>query len=160
MTLDKRKILKELTNKAQKELKAAQEAYNSSHQHVTDEDLKSEGKYDTRSVEAGYLASAQKGRVEERQLEIQLLDEIVLDHDPQHIGVGSLVELLHNNQKRLYFISSTSGGTPLLIDGSPILVISAFSPIGEQAIGLEKGESFEVVLNNTQTREYEVISIH
>jgi len=160
VTLDKRKILKELTNKAKKELKAAQEAYNSSHQHVTDEDLKSEGKYDTRSVEAGYLASAQKGRVEERQLEIQLLDEIVLDHDPQHIGVGSLVELLHNNQKRLYFISSTSGGTPLLIDGTPILVISAFSPIGEQAIGLEKGESFEVVLDNGQTREYEVISIH
>lgn len=159
MALDKSKILKELLNKAQKELEAAEEVYNSSHQHVTDEDLKSEGKYDTRSVEAGYLASAQKGRVEEKQLEIQLLEEIVLDHNPQHIGVGSLVELRHNNQNRLYFISSTSGGTPLLIEGTPVLVISAFSPIAEQAIGLEANESFEVALENGQTREYEVISI-
>lgn len=159
MAIDKNQILKELIKKAQEELEAAEEAYNSSHQHVTDDDLKSEGKYDTRSVEAGYLASAQKSRVEERQLEIQLLEEIVLDHDPQQVGVGSLVELSHNNQKRLYFISSTSGGTPLMIAGKAILVISAFSPIGEQAIGLEAKESFEVVLDNGQSREYEVISI-
>lgn len=158
MSVDKKKILDELKALVQKDLDLAKAAFKTTKHHATEQELKSEGKYDTRSIEAGYLAGAQKKRVDELELEVGLLDEISLDHHPDEVSVGSLVEIELTGVKRLYFISSTSGGTLLNIDNQPILVVSAFSPIGSAAIGLSVGDEFEVE-SASQTREYKVSSI-
>lgn len=158
MSVDKKKILDELKAIAQKDLDQAKSAFNTTKGHATEQEMKAEGKYDTRSIEASYLASAQKKRVDELELEIGLLDEISLNHAPSEVSVGSLVEIELSGLKRLYFISSTSGGTLLNIDGQAILVVSAFSPIGSAAIGLSIGDEFEIE-SASQTREYRVSSI-
>ncbi len=154
----KKIILQHLKDGLEAELKKAKAAYDTSHKHATDSELKADGKYDTRSIEAGYLAGAQKKRVEELELEIKLIDEVNLDHVNDTVSVGSLVSLKHNNQERKYFISSTSGGSMIKVADEVVLVISAFSPLGSEVIGLKKGDNFEVEVSD-QMRDYEVLEI-
>lgn len=156
--MEKQKILEHLKKNIQQELDKAKNAYQTSHGHATDNELKADGKYDTRAIEAGYLAGAQKKRVEELEQEVKLLDEIDLSHTNDQVSVGSLVGLSYNNLEKKYFISSTSGGSMFNIDGEIILIISAFSPLGVEAIGLKKGDTFEVQVKN-QDREYTITSI-
>lgn len=156
--IDKNKILNELMTKAKNDYEGLKKALGTTKDHASDSDMKAEGKYDTRSIEAGYLAGAQKVRVDELENEVKLLEEISLAHTSDVICVGSLVEIELNEQRRLYFISSTAGGTILNIDNNPILVISAFSPIGDCAIGLSKNDSFEIE-NKNGVREYTILNI-
>lgn len=156
--MEKKKILDQLKENLQQELDKAKNAYQSTHGHATDGELKADGKYDTRAIEAGYLAGAQKKRVEELEQEVKLLDEIDLSHPNDQVSVGSLIKLSFNNIEKKYFISSTSGGSMLNFNGEIILVISAFSPIGTEVIGLKKGDSFEVQVKK-EDREYRIIEI-
>jgi transcription elongation GreA/GreB family factor len=157
--MNKESILNFLKEQMQVEYDKAKKAYDTSHQHATSSELKSEGKYDTRSIEAGYLAGAQKKRVLELEQEIKLLDEIDLTLSNQTVSVGSLVKIKLNDLERTYFISSTSGGTMVQHKGEVILVISAFSPIGVEVIGLSAGDSFEIEVQG-KPREYQVTHIY
>lgn len=156
--MKKELIVEHLRENLQNELLKAKAAYNSSHDHATDNELKADGKYDTRAIEAGYIAGAQKKRVEELELEINLIDEIDLENTQSQVAVGSVVKLSFNGLEKLYFISSTSGGSMVKLEDEIILVISAFSPIGSQVIGLQKGDSFEVEIKEDQ-REYTIVEI-
>jgi len=156
--MKKQNILNFLKEQLQSEFDQAKAAYATSRTHATSGEMKSEGKYDTRSIEAGYLASAQKRRVDELEQELKLLDEIDLSLSPDTVSVGSLVEIEFNEIARLYFISSTSGGTMMETDDGVVLVISAFSPIGVEVIGLGRGDSFDVEIKG-ETREYCVKTI-
>lgn len=156
----KEEIKKVLLEKVQEELSVAQEIYNSSRSLTQSDDFKSESKWDTRATEAGYLASAQKQRVEDLKLEIKLIEEIDISsiQPDQEISLGALVELEHNNIRRFYFLSSTAGGTPLLIQDKAILVISVFSPLGKELLGLKVGDEVELERGD-EVKEYTICSI-
>ena len=157
--INKKLIIQKLIENFQQELVLVEAAAKSTKDLVTADDLKSEGKYDTRAIEAGYLASAQNKRVEEIKLDIQMLEEIELPEIPSNtLQLGSLGLISCNNQQRYYFLSSTSGGSILMIEGHAILVISVFSPIGNEALGLTAGEIFEVETPK-ETRTYKVIEV-
>ena len=159
INIDKKKIVSHLIENLQKELKQVEEAAKSARDLATQDDLKSEGKYDTRAIEASYLASAQNKRVEEIKLDIQMLEEIEIPKIPsESIQLGSLGLISCNGQERFYFLSSTSGGSMLKIDEQFILVISVFSPIGNAALGLSKNEVFEVETPK-ETREYRIVEV-
>lgn len=156
----KKKIIEELLLKVRTELAALESASKSAKSYVTEGDIKSDGKYDTRGIEAGYLAGAQEKRVEELKLELQMLEEIpVRDFSKdEEVGIGSLVDLTFKGQTRRYFIAPTAGGTMLNIDETPILVISTFSPIGDAVFGTTLGEEFELETPQ-ELRLYKVESI-
>ncbi|MBY0413571.1 MAG: GreA/GreB family elongation factor [Bdellovibrionales bacterium] len=158
--IDKKKILESLIEKLNNELVEVSGAAKSARDLATADDLKSEGKYDTRAIEASYLASAQNKRVEEIKLDIQMLEDLQTQIDKStKLQLGSLGLISCNGQARLYFLSSTSGGSMIMIDGNPILVISVFSPIGDAALGLGPGESFEVETPK-ETRSYDVLEVY
>ena len=73
------------------------------------------------------------------------------------ISIGALVELLHENQKRSYFLIPTAGGTILKMGEEAVLVVSVFSPIGDAMLGLKSGEEFEVETPR-ETRLYKILS--
>lgn len=159
--ISKKKIVEALIEKLNSELIEVESAARSTRDLATAPDLKSEGKYDTRAIEASYLASAQNKRVEEIKLDIQMLEdlEIHIETPASKLQLGSLGLINCNGQERYYFISSTSGGSMLMIDNQPVLVISVFSPIGDAALGLGKGESFEVETPK-ETRQYEIVQVY
>ena len=158
--IDKKKIVETLIEKLNTELIEVESAAKSTKDLATADDLKSEGKYDTRAIEASYLASAQNKRVEEIKQDITMLEDLALSIEPAtRMQLGSLGLISCNGQERFYFLSTTSGGSMLMIDNHPILVISVFSPIGDAALGHGAGESFEVETPK-ETREYEVITVY
>jgi len=155
---DKKIILDKLIENLKVELQEVEDAAKSSRDLATQDDLKSEGKYDTRAIEASYLAGAQLKRVEEIKIDIQMLEELELTQSPK-LQMGSLAQLAHNGQSRFYFLTTTSGGTMLEIEGETVLVISVFSPLGNGALGLVKGESFEIETPK-ELRIYEVLEVY
>ena len=156
--IDKKIILEKLIENLQRELAGIEGAAKSSRDLATQDDLKSEGKYDTRAIEASYLAGAQSKRVEEIKTDIQMLEDIEIQTSKK-LQMGSLALIEHNGNERYYFLTSTSGGTILSIEEQIIMVISVFSPIGNGALGLVAGESFEVETPK-ELREYKVIKVY
>lgn len=156
--IDKKIILEKLIENLQQELSEVEGAAKSTRDLATQDDLKSEGKYDTRAIEASYLASAQQKRVEEIKTDIQMLEEIEIQNSSK-IQMGSLALISYMGNERYYFLTSTSGGTMLTVNGETILVISVFSPLGNGALGLEEGESFEVETPKEQ-RIYKILKVY
>lgn len=156
----KKNILDELLKRTREELSALEESAKSNRDFATDQEFKAESKYDTRALEASYLASAEAKRVEELKLEIQILEEVDLEQSKKlgEISIGALVELEHNEQRRLYFLIPTAGGTLLSINQQTILVVSIFSPIGDALMGLKLGDEFEVQTPK-ETRNYQIINV-
>lgn len=156
--LDKKIILEKLIENLQTELSVVEEAAKSARDLATADDLKSEGKYDTRAIEASYLASGQQKRVEEIKTDIQMLEEIEIQNSKK-LQMGSLALISHKGIERYYFLTSTSGGSMLTVDGHTVLVISVFSPLGNGALGLEEGELFEVETPK-ELRTYQVLKVY
>lgn len=154
-------LIKELVQKAQEELSLLEKAAKAHKDFATDQEFKAENQYDTRALEASYLASAEAKRVEELKLEIQILEEVDLNASKKlaEITMGSLVELLHQGQKRLYFLIPTAGGTLLKVKDDAVLVVSVFSPIGAALMGLKSGDEFDVDTPK-QVRHYQVLSFY
>lgn len=154
----KKEILDELIRRSKDELALLEASAKSNHDFATDQEFKAESKYDTRALEASYLASAEAKRVEELKLEIQILEEVDLDASKKlkEISIGALVELLHQDQKRFYFLIPTAGGTLIKVKDEAVLVVSVFSPIGDALMGLKAGDEFEVETPK-ETRTYQVV---
>lgn len=155
----KKTILDELIKRARVELVGLEASAKSNRDFATDPEFKAESKYDTRGLEASYLASAETKRVEELKLEIQILEEVDVAASKKlgEISIGALVELLHHDQKRFYFLIPTAGGTIIKVKDEAVLVVSVFSPIGNALMGLKQGDQFEVETPK-ETRSYQVLS--
>ena len=156
----KSEIRRQLLEKVTLELKVAQEAEATTSSYAKEGDVKPDGKYDTRGIEAGYLAGAQSKRVEELKLEQQMIEETPIKsfQSDDEVGIGALVEIEFKGQTRSYFVCSTAGGTMLNINGKGILVISVFSPIGDAVVGCKVGEEFELETPQ-ETRVYRVVGL-
>ncbi len=155
----KEEIKKILIQQAQERLEKAMEASVSAKSLTIEGDLKSDGKYDTRGIEAGYLAGAQAKRVEEIKQDIELLESIEFQASNDTVSIGSLIDLDFNGNIRKHFLSSASGGTLLKVQEETILIISVFSPIGRELVNLSLGDDFEVSAGNSN-RIYTVKSIY
>ena len=158
--IDKKKIVESLIEKLTHELSEVESAAKSTKDLAQAPDMKSEGKYDTRAIEAAYLAGAQNKRVEEIKLDLQMLEDLAISIEPAtKMQLGSLGLIACNGHERFYFLSTTSGGSMLMIDNHPILVISVFSPIGDAALGHSMGDIFEVETPK-ETRFYKINQVY
>ncbi len=157
----KRSLLEELLKKSREELVDLTHAALVQKNFATDQEFKAESKYDTRALEASYLASAEAKRVEELKLEIQILEEVDLNQSLrlQDISIGALVELSYSGREMLYFLIPTAGGTLLKINDHAVVVVSVFSPIGDGMLGLKKSQEFEVETPK-ETRAYKVLNFY
>lgn len=147
-----------LTHKVQSELDGLKEAYQSSKDYTTDEEAKAESKWDTQSIEAGYLAGAQKLRVDELEQELKLLEEAEIREfsNKETVEIGSIVTLETNQKIMHYFLLATAGGEMINLEGKVILTTTVFSPLGQELIGLSIGDEFEVETPK-ENRIYKII---
>lgn len=109
--------------------------YELNKKNAQDSEMKAESKWDTRSIEAGYLASAQEAKLKEKEAELNILKNFKLksfnEDDP--INVGALIELY--DEEILYFLLPISGGKEITLKGTIIKAISPKSPLGRSLIG-------------------------
>lgn len=139
-SLKKQNIIRFLIDQLQKEHELYERIAEQARKEAIDSEMKQEGKYDTRAIEAGYLAGAQKRRFEEIKLDIQNLEALqVKDLKGSPASLGALVKL---DDGHWYFLAPVAGGTQVELEGESIKVLSIQSPLARNLIGLEEGESF------------------
>jgi len=140
--VNKRAIIKKITAKLGGELEVYFRAAQFARAEATHEQNKAEHKYDTRGLEASYLARGQSRQAAE--LEAAITEFEKLDARPfaagQAIGLGALVELEHGGESSFYFLGPRAGGTEVVHDRKEILVITPHSPLGAQLLGKQQGD--------------------
>jgi len=130
------------------------------HAEATDEQSKAENKYDTRGLEASYLARGQSKQVAEtlqvREQFVALPPRDFAPADP--IDLGALIEVTEANERSLYFIGPGAGGTEISHGGEMILVITPQSPLGQQLLKRRQGERLQFQLGG-RPRKFRIVAV-
>jgi hypothetical protein len=107
-----------------------------------DPESKSEGKYDTRSIEENYLADGlalQAQAVLDAAVTFEKLE--LLDFDAtMPIDLGALVQLEFPDETSWFFFGPAAGGTEVEWDGTVFTVFTPESPLGQQLLGRSIGD--------------------
>ena len=142
-TVNKQRILEKIIAFLTAELAELTSAANASFAAATDPDSKAENKYDTRSLEASYVARGQSQRVAELQEAVRTFKAMsgTSFPDAAPITIGSLVSLQTNDGTSHYFIAPHAGGTEVGHEGQEVFVITPASPLGQRLMGKAKGQS-------------------
>lgn len=145
-TVNKRELVEKVIQQLTIEVEGLFKAARASHAEATHEQSKAEDKYDTRGLEASYLARGQSRQAAEIGQAITEFQALPLRdfkaNDP--IDVGAFVELSGKNEKTYYFIGPRAGGTEVVHGGKDILVITPQSPLGRQLVGKKKGDRIKL----------------
>jgi len=113
---------------------------------ATDPDSKAENKYDTRNLEASYLARGQAFRVAETMEALQEFESLMPKSfaPGDAVGEGALVSLTGSGDTFLYFIGPAAGGTEVVVDGTEVIVLTPASPLGAKLMRRRTGDRFEL----------------
>lgn len=104
------------------------------------------------------LAEKQKPKLteEEYQQELELIEAIdwPMKDRVQEVHIGSVVRLETNSHSAWYLVSPIAGGSFIQSDFGTLLVVSAFSGLGQEVMGKKVGELIQV-----QNKSYKVIEL-
>jgi transcription elongation GreA/GreB family factor len=146
--MNKRAIINKIIASLTDELGIYFRAAQASRAEATHEQSKAESKYDTRGLEASYLARGQSKQAAELEAAIAEFERLEIRRFAagEAIGLGALVELERGGECSCYFIGPRAGGTEVLHDRKEILVITPQSPLGQQLVGRKSGEQLQLTL--------------
>ena len=144
--MNKGDLIRKITAHLRDTLAAGTKAARATSDAATDPDSKAENKYDTRNLEASYLARGQAFRVAETMEALSAFESLVTRTfaPSQPIGEGALVSLSGADGILHYFIAPAAGGTEVELDGAAVIVITASSPLGAKLMKRRAGEQFEL----------------
>ncbi len=144
--MNKQAILQQIIAQLDKELESYARSARAAFEEATDEQNKAENKYDTRSLEASYLARGQSLQMAETADSRQQFDQLVArEFGPKEpIDIGALVEVESATESSWYFIGPRAGGTEVIEDGKSVLVLTPQSPLGRQLQGKKQGERLQI----------------
>lgn len=158
--MDKVKLLENIIEQLETELALITAAAKNTYEIATHEENKPENEYDTRGLEASYLAGAQAERVSEMKSAVFLLKSVKLkpfsDQDP--IGYGALIEIAFDDKTKTIFFLPKAGGTQISFKNKVVSIVTPDSPLGEALLGLKVGDEFSIDAGKNQ-KYYEIISI-
>ena len=141
-------------------LTVLERAARASHVEATHESSKAENKYDTRGLEAAYLAGGQARQAREILDSIKLYQSLPLRDfardDP--IDLTAVVKLDADNSQAMYFIGPKSGGLEVKYDGQEIVVVTPQSPLGQNLIGKKAGHRWAAMLGGSIVK-YHIVKI-
>jgi len=140
--VNKQEVLARIRERLAEDLALYLRAARSAQAEATDEQSKAENKYDTRGLEASYLARGQSRQAAEAQQALAqfqaLSDQPFAATAP--IDLGALVELKDRRGSTWFFLGPSMGGTEVTLDGEEITVVTPPSPLGQQLMGRKAGE--------------------
>ena len=136
-------------------------AANTAHADATNEESKAENKYDTRGVEASYLAEGQSRRVAELEASIAVYEGLHLSEfdESTKIRLTALVTLVDSdNNSRCLFVGPDGGGLVIALSTGECIVVTPMAPLGKALIGKYVGD--EIIIKAAgQISTYEIISV-
>lgn len=158
--MNKKALIQYITGQISDELDAITQAAKNTYDIATHEDNKPENKYDTRGLEASYLAGAQAKRVADMKEVLAIFENLPIRHfsNTSAIERTALVEVSHNDKVSFVLIMPKGGGQSVIFEGQAVQVITAESPLGQALMGRKAGDEVEVQTGPI-LREYEILSI-
>ncbi|MFC1748826.1 transcription elongation factor GreAB [Pseudomonadota bacterium] len=160
--IDKAGIIQCICRVLRSDLATLQAAYQTSHENATHAESVAENKYDTRGLEAAYLAHGQAKRAEEIEIALHAYETIspkLLLAPHTRIALNSLVQLEdQHEQRRWFWLGANTGGLKFQHNDRAIAIITPQSPLGSVLMGREKHDAFELKINDN-VNEYEIIEL-
>ena len=160
MQIDKAALIAQIIEELNEKLDALCQSARAAYDGATNEESKAEDKYDTRGLEASYLAGAQAKRTKEVEDAIgrytTLNPRPFGDDDP--IALSALVTVDTGKKEALYFIGPEAGGMQFNLDGIVITVITPKSPLGKELVGRYLDDEFEFSTGGSR-RSYEIVEL-
>jgi transcription elongation GreA/GreB family factor len=158
--MNKSRLIQAVIAKLVEELKVYLNAAAASRAEATHESSKAENKYDTRGLEASYLARGQSRQLADLETAISefqmLAARAFKPGDP--VDVGALVELEQGRERMFFFIGPRAGGTEVEFENQEVLVITPQSPLGSQLMGKHQGDALKLKLPGSQN-QYRLIAV-
>lgn len=158
--MNKATIIKKVLAQLEAELESYGKAARAAHAEATHEQSKAENKYDTRGLEAAYLARGQSKQMAEAAQGIEQFNAMTLRsfgaQDP--IDLSALVELDGNGERTFYLIGPRAGGTEVTHDKKTIMVLTPQSPLGDKLVGRRMGEEVRMQFGPLEER-YRIVSV-
>lgn len=154
--MDKTLLFQALTAELTKNLELALTAAKATYDIATHEDNKAENKYDTRGLEASYLAGAQAERVRDLKETLGIISSLKIKNfsPSDKIGQSALIKIEFNNKESWLLFLPKGGGQSFTFKGHAIKVITPESPLGELLAGKTVDDA--VVLNG---KEYVILEV-
>jgi transcription elongation GreA/GreB family factor len=150
-------ILEDLNANLVTLISTAQEAKSA----ATNSESKPENKYDTRGLEASYLAGAQAKRSHELEKVIFNLRSLMLREFSKNavIDLTAIVQLQSNGEAmKWFFILPSAGGLKVSWDSIDFQVLTPESPLGSKLKGKKVGDEFSFRVKN-QDMDYEILAL-
>jgi transcription elongation GreA/GreB family factor len=146
--MNKRALIQKIIAQLTSELGIYFRAAMNSRAEATHEQSKADNKYDTRGLEASYLARGQSKQAAELEAAITEFKKLEARQFAagEGIGIGALVELQADGETAFYFIGPRAGGTEVEHDKKEILVITPQSPLGAQLMEKKQGDKPQLLL--------------
>jgi transcription elongation GreA/GreB family factor len=158
--MKKSKLIEQIVSGLAESLATLEKAARASHEEATHESSKAESKYDTRGLEAAYLAGGQARQAREILDSIELYEALKArdfrGNDP--IDLTALVELDTDGTSGTYFIGPRNGGLEISYQGKEITVITPQSPLGQNLLGKKAGQRWSAKVGGS-TVKYHIASV-
>ena len=158
--VNKAALVKKIIAQLTRDLSVYDKAARAAHAEATHEQSKAENKYDTRGLEASYLARGQSRQAAELAQAIEQFEKLAVRHFKKDdaIDLGALVELDGRNERSFYFIGPRAGGTEVVHEKKEVRVITPPSPLGQQLVGKKQGERLQIELGGARS-DYKVVFV-
>ena len=161
MALNKTELLQQIVARLGESLEVLENAARASHAEATHESSKAESKYDTRGLEAAYLAGGQARQAREILDSIEVYQSLPLrafgKNDP--VDLSALVELKADGVSSFFFIGPRHGGLEVEFKRKEITVITPQSPLGQNLVGKKAGQTWTAKVGGSSVK-YHIVSVH
>lgn len=156
--MNKRALLKKILSQLEAGLESYSRAARAAHAEATDPQSKAENKYDTRGLEAAYLAGAQSRQAAETQNAIEAFQKLALKEFKagEAIDLSAFVEVETRGDRMHFFIGPSKGGLEIEHNNKEVTVITPQAPLGEQLVGRKAGDRFKW---GAGAAEYKIVSV-
>jgi transcription elongation GreA/GreB family factor len=159
--MDKKPLLKLFEAQLEQLLATLTLSAKEAHAAATHSESKAEDQYDTRGLEASYLAGAQSRRALELS---QTLDQFrfidvkaFAEGDP--ILATALITLCdEEGRESLYRLIPGGGGMSVTWEGRKVQCLTPQSPMGELLLGRRRGDEFSLRIEGKE-RDFEIIEV-
>ncbi len=150
--MDKRALVRLIIAQLDAELALSAQSARTAHAEATDDQSKAENKYDTRGLEASYLAHGQSLKAVETLQARQPFSDLDLRpfEKDEPIELAALVTLQGDDGVEIYFLGPRAGGIEVVLGKKTVLVITPQSPFGRQLMGRKAGEQVQVEIGRAR----------
>jgi hypothetical protein len=158
--MNKAQLIRQIVISLRESLAVLEKAARASHAEATHESSKAESKYDTRGLEAAYLAGGQARQAKEIPDSIKLYEALPIKNfaGDEPLDLTALVELDAGGARSLYFIGPKNGGLEIEHQRKEITVITPQSPLGQNLVGKQAGQRWTAKLGGSVVK-YHIVSV-